>query len=55
MGGAGLACPPLACSFTKPVISFAMFYDLIGDSAIHLRVNDSQVTTPERDLQSFLI
>jgi len=25
IGGAGLACPPLHCNFTKPEISFAMF------------------------------
>jgi hypothetical protein len=31
-GGAGLACPPFTCSFTKPEISLAMFYDFIGDS-----------------------
>src|SRR6185503_7705662 len=29
IGGAGLAWPPLHCSFTKPVISFAIFYDLL--------------------------
>src|SRR6476646_814153 len=29
IGGAGLAWPPLHCSFTKPVISFAIFDDLL--------------------------
>src|SRR6266536_1815073 len=29
IGGAGLAWPPLHCSFTKPVISFAIFFDLL--------------------------
>jgi hypothetical protein len=31
-GGAGLACPPFTCNFTKPEISLAIFLDLIGDS-----------------------
>src|SRR5688572_14376839 len=29
IGGAGLACPPLHCSFTKPETSFAIFFDLL--------------------------
>src|SRR6185295_6373707 len=29
IGGAGLAWPPLHCSFTKPVLSFAILYDLL--------------------------
>jgi hypothetical protein len=29
MGGAGLAWPPLHCSFTKPDTSFAMSLDLL--------------------------
>jgi hypothetical protein len=26
IGGAGFAWPPLHCSFTKPLISFAIFF-----------------------------
>src|SRR4029079_8004022 len=37
IGGAGLAWPPLHCSFTKPVISFAIFYDLLVQTTFLLR------------------
>src|SRR5215218_95821 len=36
IGGAGLAWPPLHCSFTKPVISFAIFFDLLVQATVHL-------------------
>jgi hypothetical protein len=35
MGGAGLAWPPLHCSFTKPLISFAIFFDLLVQTTFH--------------------
>jgi len=37
IGGAGLAWPPLHCSFTKPVISFAIFLRFIGSNDRSLR------------------
>src|SRR4029078_1534059 len=46
IGGAGLAWPPLHWSFTKPVISFAIFFDLLVQASRNLR--DSQIHLSSR-------
>src|SRR6185369_4572778 len=43
IGGAGLAWPPLHCSFTKPVISFAIFFDLLVQATFRFDYLVSQI------------